>query len=519
MYKLKLKLYDETRTCEQIPNLGWQKEGFFAWANGIVDMDGKFSAIDDNGLVNFNNNDYFIPAFSKIYIDDRSLFIDERKFKHIDREISLEDWSEKFINVFGDNAKLGIAFYIAALFRDVLLHRFSNFPILNLFGPKGTGKSQMAMSLSCLFGTQQTPFNIHNGTKPGLAEHVQQFVNAFAWIDEYKNNIEYDKIETLKSIYDAIGRNRLNMDKGKKKETTLVNSAVILSGQEMPTADVALFSRVVFLQFHQTEYSQIEKDNYENLKEIEKQGLSHLTSQIMAHRKYFEENFPLNFAEVLRDIYAELEFSGIEDRILKSFCSILAAYKTLEKKLSLKMDYQNLRSVAIQSIKDQNSQISSSNEISMFWETIEALFDKNEIIDRWHFKIDMCDKIKCVDGNEVELKPTKNVLKLKFSTIYQLYAFQSKKSGQGVLPNSTLKYYLQNNPAFIGIEKASRFTLKEYSNDENKIIEQNQVTTAYCFDYTNLGINLMRIPTKDDPLAPEDKPPHSALDDKNDEPF
>lgn len=516
MNKLKLKLYDETRTCTEISNLGWQKEGFYAWANGIVDMDGKFTPIDENGLVNFNNNDFFIPAFSKIYIDDRSLFIDERKFKFTKRDISLADWSEKFIKVFGNNAKLGIAFYIAALFRDVLLHRFSNFPLLNLFGPKGTGKSQMAMSLSCLFGQQQTPFNIHNGTKPGLAEHVQQFVNAFAWIDEYKNNIEYDKIETLKSIYDAIGRNRLNMDKGKKKETTLVNSAVILSGQEMPTADVALFSRMIFLQFHQTEYSQIEKDNYEDLKMIEKQGLSHLTSQIMAHRKYFEQNFHHEFDAVLRDIYAELEHAGIEDRILKSFCSVLAAYKTLDKRLSLKMDYDDLRSVAIRAITDQNSQISSSNEISMFWETIEALFDENEIIDRWHFKVDMCNVIKTKNGDTIELKPAINVLKLKFSTIYKLYATHSRRSGQGVLPNSTLKYYLENNPAFLGVEKSTRYTLKEFSNDDQKFIEQNQVTTAYCFNYEMLNINLIRIPTTEDPLASGPSPPHAVLQQAHD---
>ena len=514
MNKLKLKLYDQTRTCNEVATLGWQKEGFFAWSNGMVDMDGTFTEVDDNGLVNYNNNNFFIPAFSKIYIDDRSLYIDERKFKYIKREISLKDWSEKFINVFGDNAKLGIAFYIAALFRDVILHRFSNFPILNLFGPKGTGKSQMAMSLSCLFGLQQTPFNIHNGTKPGLAEHVQQFVNAFAWIDEYKNNIEYDKIETLKAIYDAIGRNRLNMDKGKKKETTLVNSAVILSGQEMPTADVALFSRVLFLRFNQTEFSQQEIDNYEDLKNIEKKGLSHLTSNILGHRKYFEENFYNVYNDVVRDINAELQDFIIEGRILKSFCSILAAYKTIADKLSLQMDYASLRSIAIQSIKTQNSQISSSNEISMFWGTVEALFDENQIIDRWHFNVKMCDELKINNSTLTFPKPI-NVLMLKFTTIYKLYATHSRRSGQGVLPNSTLRYYLENSPHFLGVTKSTRFTLKEFSADENKFVEKNQVTSAYCFDYDKLGINMIRNITAEDSLTGTSLPPHAALNDSD----
>ncbi|NQT76496.1 MAG: hypothetical protein HQ565_02195 [Bacteroidetes bacterium] len=380
-----------------------------------------------------------------------------------------------------------------------MLYSFNNFPILNLFGPKGTGKSQMAMSLSCLFGQQQTPFNIHNGTKPGLAEHVQQFINAFAWIDEYKNNIEYDKIETLKSIYDAIGRNRLNFEKGKKKETTQVNSAVILSGQEMPTADVALFSRMIFLQFHKSEYSQQEKTDYDLLKVMEKEGLSHLTSSLIAHRKYFEENFYSTFTAVFSDMSSELEHSGIEDRILKSFCTILAAFKTIHDKLSIPIDYDDLRAIAIKAITDQNSQITKSNEISMFWETIEALFDENILIDKWHFKVDSCTELNLKSG-KIILDPPVNVLKLKFGTIYKAYATHSKRSGQSVLPSTTLKYYLEINPAFLGVERATRFSIKEFSTEEGKVVEKNQITTAYTFNYEKLNINLVRIPSKENTI-------------------
>lgn len=494
MNKLKLKLYKETKTCKEITNLGWQKEGFFAWANGIINTDGTFIPVNENGLVNFKNRSYFIAAFSKIYIDDRSVFLDERKFRFIERQLTLKEWSGLFIKVFGDNAKIGIAFWIASLFRDHLLHIFNNFPILNLFGPKGTGKSQMAMSLLCLFGVQQTPFNIHNGTKPGLAEHVQQFINAFAWIDEYKNNIEYDKIETLKSIYDAIGRNRLNFDKGKKKETTQVNSAVILSGQEMPTADVALFSRMIFLQFHQTEYSQKEKKDYDQLKAMEKDGLSHLTSAIITQRKFFEENFYSVYDSVLSDIFSSLEHAGVEDRILRSFSTLLAAFKTISDKLSIEVDYEDLRTVAIKAILDQTAQISKSNEVSMFWETIEALFDENEITDRWHFKIDSCTELNLKSG-KISLEQPVDVLKLKFGTIYKAYATHSKRSGQSVLPSTTLKYYLENNPAYMGLERATRFSIKEFSKEEGRLIEQNQITTAFCFNYRKLNINLVRIAT------------------------
>jgi DNA primase catalytic core len=495
MFKLKAKLYEHTRTCQEIVNLGWQKEGFFAWANGIINTDGDFLAGDEYGIVEHNYNNYFIPAFSKIFIDYNNVYLDERKFIHLDKDIQMYQWSELFIKVFGSNAQLGIAFWIATVFRDFILSKFSNFPILNLFGPKGTGKSQMAMSLCCLFGIQQTPFNIHNGTKPGLAEHIQLFKNAFAWIDEYKNNIEYDKIETLKSIYDAIGRNRLNYDKG-KKETTQVNSGVILSGQEMPTADVALFSRMVFLQFHRDEYSLEEKRNYENLKNIEKSGLSHLTSSLIMHRTYFEKNFYKTYLTVLEEISPMLKGENNEDRIVKSFCTILAAYKTISNRLSISMKYEELQDLAISAIDDQIAQISRSNEITMFWETIEALYDENVLINRWHFKVDTCSHLS-LKSKKIEFNTEINVLKLKFSPVYKIYATHHKKAGLSYLPKSTLQYYLTHNQAYIGQEKSSKFKLFEYSKEHGKVNEHVQVTSAFCFNYDMLNVNMIRTSSED----------------------
>jgi len=135
----------------------------------------------------------------------------------------------------------------------------------------------------------------------------------------------------------------------------------------------------------------------------------------------------------------------------------------------------------------------------MFWETIEALFDENILIDKWHFKVDSCSELSLKSGKK-ELTPAIIVLKLKFSTIYKAYATHSKRSGQSVLPNTTLKYYLENNPAFLGIENSSKFQLREFSSEEGKFIEQKQVTSAYCFNYNMLDINLVRI-------AGEEKPP------------
>ena len=40
---------------------------------------------------------------------------------------------------------------------------------------------------------------------------------------------------------------------GEHREATKINCGVLITGQEMPTADIALFSRVIFLESQKSE--------------------------------------------------------------------------------------------------------------------------------------------------------------------------------------------------------------------------------------------------------------------------
>jgi hypothetical protein len=86
-------------------------------------------------------------------------------------------------------------------FRDIIVKRFGFFPLLNFFGPKVTGKTELAACMLHFFGNAHPGPNINNTTKPALADHVARFSNALCHIDEYKNNLEYEKIEFLKGVW------------------------------------------------------------------------------------------------------------------------------------------------------------------------------------------------------------------------------------------------------------------------------------------------------------------------------
>ncbi len=81
-----------------------------------------------------------------------------------------------------------------------------------------------------------------------------------------------------------------------------MDCGVVVSGQEMPTADIALFSRMVFLTFSKTTFSMEEKRNFETLTLIEKRGLSKLTAEILSKRSHFLTSFREAWDDTVADL-------------------------------------------------------------------------------------------------------------------------------------------------------------------------------------------------------------------------
>ena len=508
--QLKTYLYENTDTATRIDQLGWQPAGFYAFGNGIY-ANAHWYPIDEYGIVRLpDHGNQYLPSSSVIYKQDTQLFQFERSFVHHDwSTVSLRDYVSRLISVFGDNAKVAFAFLLATLFRDVIVMQTKFFPLLNIFGPKGSGKSELGHSLMSFFICENTPPNIQNSTLPALADAVAQCANALVHLDEFKNTIDLDKREFLKGLWDGAGRNRMNMDKDKKREVTKVNSGIIITGQEMATADIALFSRFIFLSFPKSEFSTDAKKRFLQLVDIRKRGCTHLTLEILSHRPQFVSGFREAFNRAFDDLRDAFPNNVIEDRILKNWVVPLAAFYTLRDVLDLPFTYNDLLRIAIDGVGNQNRQTKKNNELATYWDVVNFLRNDGQITYDGDYSVKFETDLKTRDRNTWHFAQPKRVLYIKIKQTAELYTLQGRRTGMPLLPKNSLEYYLENSPAYLG-KKIVRFKdiihgIVQYDTTINadgttRSIQKSHTEQAYCFDYDMLveqyDINL--IPSEED---------------------
>lgn len=110
--------------------------------------------------------------------------------------------------------------------------RTRHFPILNLFGEKGTGKTTLATSLQAFFLHDVEPPNMGVASVPAMNDRVSQAVNTLVVFDEYKNDLDVRKIAFLKGLWGGGGQTKKNTNTDGMASQTIVSTGVVICGQE-----------------------------------------------------------------------------------------------------------------------------------------------------------------------------------------------------------------------------------------------------------------------------------------------
>ena len=294
----------------------------------------------------------------------------------------------------------------------------------------------------------------------------------------------------------------MNMDRDKKREQTKVDSGVIISGQEMATADIALFSRFVYLTFNKTEFSTEERNAFADLDRLRKLGFSHLTLEILNHRETFKQNFAAMFAATASEVMDALGDNTCESRIVNNWVTIAAAYRTLETVLDLPFTYAEILRIAVGGIKTQNGMTVSSNEIGMFWRQIGRAQQEGKFVIDCDYRIAYREEIKTNKSNVIFGSP-RPVLFLNPDSWYSAYTYKAKESGVTCLPDSSLVYYLENSAEYYGIYAGMRFNNKQ---PNGQAMASTAKKRPLCFDYQALSTKYgLSIEVTMDPME-DDKP-------------
>lgn len=518
-----------TETADPIKQLGWQRDGFYAFCNGASE-EGTWIPIDDMGILRLQAGKFYLPAMSKLNKDSRELYVSEKKFRHeklVDNPTSQADFFAKVVQVFGDNAKIGLCFYVATLFRDIVISKSRSFPLLNAFGPKGCGKTEFAATLMNFFYKYETkyePLSITNASMPALSDYVGGVSDALVHIDEYKNSITQNKVEWLKDLWNGIGRTKMNMDKDKKLVQAKVDSGIILTGQEMPTADIALFSRLIYLTFDKGEHTREEKQNFEELERYRQIGATHITLQLLKHREQFKSCFGNAWKQASNDLESRLENESILDRIMTNWKVTVAAYLAIRDYIEFPFSYEELLDVVVRGIKTQNSMCNTTDEVAGFWNIVNAAVQMGELKKDQDFKI---KTVGCLTTNKMKFENwvmPKSILMIRKDITMAVYRKLGRQMDENLLPKESLLHYLQIGADFLGSTKNPERFIKFNPGGVPETVEKLDAggvvvgrqklyykDRPLCFDYTMVsnryGINLDTETDSDskDPAAMTDR--------------
>ena len=457
LIRLREYLYANTDTARRVKMMGWQQQGFFAFGNGIW-ADGEFRSADKYGIVRLDDQlgNWYIPAAAHKEDEDAGAYERERNFIYINiQKLETAEYLTRFCEVFGSNGKIGLLYFLASCFRDIITGYTRSFPLLDLFGQKGSGKTELGAALMAFFTPDNKAPNLRNSTPTALNNAVAFAANALVHLDEYKNDLHPKTIEFLKGMYDGVGRLKMGGEGFQKQTMTQVKSGIIISGQEMPTADIALFHRCVFLQFPRSEFSVEERRRFAELQEVQRKGLTPITLEVMRYRKRVEAGFPAAWQKAQDDVTRRTDGARLETRIVENWTKLLAMQRILEDHLLLPFSYEEMLTLCVRGIQEQNRLSSTGNELATFWKAVASLVSDNSIFYRADFIIRTTMSYRTKDFSK-QWKDPRRILILNPSRVFHLVQRYFISVGEKPLPETTLVEYLKQSADYLEKSKVER---------------------------------------------------------------
>lgn len=494
-------------SANEIADLGWQDQGFFAYADCVY-HEGNIKKVNNYGIIQLDtpakkNSDYhaqstyyYLPAYSEMHRYDNSSgdqYENDRFCVYRPTEITLNQWMAQLHKVYGDKAVLGIAFCFASVFRDLFIKMYQYFPHMFLSGEKGSGKSKFGESLAAIFTYKQPAFDLNAGTPVAFYRRLARYANALSLFEEYHDNIDLKLFQSMKGAADGRGREMGKASGDNKTISTKVNCALIILGQYLSARDDnSLTTRSVLGHFikRMDPYTTEDIENYAKLKSWEEQGMNALLTEILQHRNYVEKNLHERYREISKKMKTTLEKRAYEQRVLDTYITLLTPMELLWDKFQFPFKREAMWTMFTEAVTDSSDLIVESEGLAQFWQILQYFLERKPfplIAPGNEFKIDVPATLTIqTKKGEADIiwqnNNRRRVLLLRLNAVHQLYHKEAITRGVDVISENTMKNYFRSKKYFIGSVKSHRF--------------DGISTSAYCFDYDLMEesgiVNLIR---------------------------
>ncbi|MDR0874215.1 MAG: DNA primase [Prevotellaceae bacterium] len=496
------------------------REPVFAFSNAIFGkVDGEYKVIytDELGIANYDGENLYSPAASKIFAgSSNSQYEQDRRISY--REIPAADkidfgeWAALMNEVYkiNDNGKWAVLFGIISAHASVIFPVNNHLTSLFFIGPTSSGKSQVAVSIRSLFvHLDQQLTNLNSGSFAALSAVMERYKDVPVVLDEYNDReIDDQKFQMLKAAtYDRVGRQKMKNITSKEMDFSKINAVPILLGQEAPSKDDgSLYNRCIVCAVPtKSDWKKEETEIFERLKRHERIGLCNILLEVLKLRELFEREYPRLFRECMNEMKDAIKLShGSQEgqtRLLNTVSIVLAACKLLEQHaphLKLPFTYREFFGIAKEKIIEMAAQISQSNRLGVFFNNLVSLLSNKNIVSGRDFKIEAVNNISVEDATGdkkiIVFEHTTKLLYLQLTNVHTAY-FKYSPNQKDCLNLRTLTENLKSYPAYIGFQKGCRFKWQEVTASErgiidntvtNRLITKSALTSAFVVNYDEL---------------------------------
>ncbi|MDI6033036.1 DNA primase [Flavobacterium sp. LB2P84] len=513
----------------ELKTLGWQQEGFFAYAN-LVSHNGITKTPNDYGIIQLDagvkmESDYiedvkhfYSPSASVMYKHSRDgddPYENDRYLVFKQAPVAFHTWMNQLQKVYGKKAKTGIACVFFSIFRDLFVKTYQVSPILYFTGEKGSGKTKFAESLAAVFSYKQPAFDLNAGTISGFSRRLGRTTNTMTILEEFNDLIDLKMKQSIKNSWDNRGREIGQNTGDNKTKMTKVNCFIVILSQYLSSwDDNAITSRSVIEHVikPQENFTNEEVADFNLIQSWEEEGLTSFILDIVKYRPEIEENYRRVYGEIIKDLKKQLKDTDYQERMLQNYTVLLTPMKILFDKFQFPFTYKEMQDQFKEAIVDSSDLIVESEGLAEFWRTLEYLRDRSPfplVKEGIHYSIDTPHTLKLQTKKGEPDREWKNenrnqVLMLRLNAIHQLYHKEvSTREGVDVIGENTLRNYFKSKKYFLGTIKSVRF--------------DDTSTSAYVFDYTMMHeggiLNLIRTASKKEGLVPAEENKNEGLPD------